>query len=693
MRLDFETDSSLTPLASNNQTSHANNFDAKVRSLGAGIKAAQEGRRFEARQLLLHVTEIDSQNETAWMWLASVSDYPEELIVFLQKVLEINPENERAAEWMKATRSLLSRTFVARGVEAVHQEQRDTARQCFREAAEHDSSSEAAWLWLASVTDKADEKIALLEKALTINPDNEAAVDALKGANIEFSKTLLRTANLEMDAGNRDKASEIVSMVLDRTPECTDAWTLHAYLSEDIEVKLSSFEQAVQLDPENEAARVGLGAVQSMIGQRAAEAASGEELNIHDTIVCNAGLSPAPDEDCILEDWQVNDSAAPSAVESERTMLLSTDPTDELDMSVLTSARHSLTYEAAMPEAVAEKANEFDYNHLPAVAAPAEREEYWAESGHISHESHAADSQQQGTYGINDSFRVVAAEETQTYGEAKFDEIDLLSGESSFEDFVDDASTDAAKSSEFSICPFCAGANEARAVVCSSCCAVLTLSDLEMLLAHTGAAEDILKSAIEKAEADQEARASNPAELVNLGIAHLNSKNFRKGLRCLLEALRLNPNDVVLGSQVNALTIRLAEIEDQAEKTNEKKQRQLTILVVDDSATVRKLISGKLEKSGHTVIAAVDGIDALGKLEDFVPDLVLLDINMPRMDGYQTCKQIRVNQATKDVPVVMISGKDGFFDKVRGRMSGTTGYITKPFGPETLMRTVEAYVS
>ena len=66
---------------------------------------------------------------------------------------------------------------------------------------------------------------------------------------------------------------------------------------------------------------------------------------------------------------------------------------------------------------------------------------------------------------------------------------------------------------------------------------------------------------------------------------------------------------------------------------------------------------------------------------------------MPRMDGYQVCKLIRSNEATKDVPVVMISGKDGFFDKVRGKMAGTTNYITKPFGPETLMKAVNEYIS
>ena len=116
------------------------------------------------------------------------------------------------------------------------------------------------------------------------------------------------------------------------------------------------------------------------------------------------------------------------------------------------------------------------------------------------------------------------------------------------------------------------------------------------------------------------------------------------------------------------------------------------VLVVDDSPTVRKLIAGKLEKCGHEVHCTNDGVEAMERLAELQPDLVLLDINMPRMDGYQVCKLIRSNEATKDIPVIMISGKDGFFDKVRGKMAGSSGYITKPFGPETLMKTVESYL-
>jgi twitching motility two-component system response regulator PilG len=222
--------------------------------------------------------------------------------------------------------------------------------------------------------------------------------------------------------------------------------------------------------------------------------------------------------------------------------------------------------------------------------------------------------------------------------------------------------------------------------------AVLTLSDLELLLGNHNPDKLRLREAVERMERQRRSRPLDSNELVTLGLGHLNLRNLQMGYSCLLEASQLNPNNVVLTAQVNSLLIRLEEIKKQ-EEVQLRMPKGKSILVVDDSPTVRKLIAGKLEKCGHEVICANDGVEAMERLEHFVPDLILLDITMPRMDGYQVCKQIRSNSSTKDVTVVMISGKDGFFDKVRGRMAGTTGYITKPFGPETLMKAVEMYLS
>ncbi len=124
----------------------------------------------------------------------------------------------------------------------------------------------------------------------------------------------------------------------------------------------------------------------------------------------------------------------------------------------------------------------------------------------------------------------------------------------------------------------------------------------------------------------------------------------------------------------------------------EKEQTpRTTVLVVDDSPTIQKIVAITLERKGYQVVTAANAMQALAKLNEVVPNMIFLDINLPHMDGYQVCKIIKANDLTKDVPVVMLSGKDGFFDKVRGRLAGATDYITKPFEPSTLIQAVEKY--
>ena len=105
-----------------------------------------------------------------------------------------------------------------------------------------------------------------------------------------------------------------------------------------------------------------------------------------------------------------------------------------------------------------------------------------------------------------------------------------------------------------------------------------------------------------------------------------------------------------------------------AKRKHDEIESRPLILAVDDSKTVQKIISTVLEKESYRVSAAEDGLAAIAKLDEEMPKLILLDITMPRMDGYQVCKVITGNEAFKHIPVVMLSGKDGFFDKVRGRM-------------------------
>ena len=117
------------------------------------------------------------------------------------------------------------------------------------------------------------------------------------------------------------------------------------------------------------------------------------------------------------------------------------------------------------------------------------------------------------------------------------------------------------------------------------------------------------------------------------------------------------------------------------------------VMVVDDSPTVRKLVSLTLERRGYRVISAFDGVAAIKELGSNRPDLILLDINMPRLDGYRLCKLIKKHEATQSIPVVMLSGKDGMFDKLRGRLVGCSDYITKPFEADALTVKVAKYLT
>lgn len=549
--------------------------------LSSGIGAAQRGERHAARCLLNEVVETDPRCEDAWMWLASVSEYPEELFAFLKHVLEINPDNERAREWLASTRALLAKSAVQRAIAAHADGAVDRAGWCLDQALEHDEQCEMAWFWKASLAADHADKLAFLERVIEINPENQEASDALSKLNTEASARAFADAKTAAVAGKRKKALELVDEFLRTVPDNAEAWVLRSHLSLGLDEKVASLREALAIDPDNAAARASY---DFLVTTLSGEVDESEQIE-HDMVshVADENYEPRSAEEMF-------------------------GPTEE-----------TVDAEAATVEN---------------VSVPEE----------------------------------LLAETFEGQPEPVFE-------------------TAAPDSS----CPFCAAANDAQAFACTSCNAVLTLSDLESLLANPHVDRETMQQAVAQMEAEWNFRDFSEQELINLGIGHFNLRSFEPGLKYLQEASRLSPNNVILSGQVNALAIRLEELR-RKEETQTAAPEGKTILVVDDSPTVRKLISGKLEKAGHTVICAVDGVEALAVIEETMPDLVLLDIAMPRMDGYEVCKQIRSNPAAEHLPVVMISGKDGFFDKVRGRMAGTTGYVTKPFGPETLMKALETYL-
>jgi twitching motility two-component system response regulator PilG len=119
----------------------------------------------------------------------------------------------------------------------------------------------------------------------------------------------------------------------------------------------------------------------------------------------------------------------------------------------------------------------------------------------------------------------------------------------------------------------------------------------------------------------------------------------------------------------------------------------LKILVIDDSKTIRRTAETLLTKEGCQVFTAIDGFDALSKIADHQPDLIFVDIMMPRLDGYETCSLIKHNKTFRETPVIMLSSKDGLFDRARGRIVGSEQYLTKPFTKDELLGAISNQIN
>ena len=761
MRLELDATVSAPPLQADATTrKHDESVDlGEARSsLNQGIKAAQSGNRVQARALLLRATELDPQNENAWLWLASISEYPEELLGFLNHVLDINPENQRAVEWKAATNSLLAKTFVQRGIDAVHEGQRDFAAECFQTALEHDDRNAVAWMWMASLSISKEVKVELLERAVSSDPQNDEARDALDAAKASIRRDRMVEAKEAAVGGRKEDAMRILDSLLAVEPTSIEAWTMRSHLADSFEEKIQCFENILEIDPENIAAKAGRESLLALFGTafspsepanvadtnvaeaketgaNMAEAHMAEvavaEANVAEADVNYAGVSAADVEEADVAESKVadvnvaesnpvssnadeaRDSVTSLADSFAETFVERTPPTDGDDLW----ANSVNPFEYPAEATVGETENETWSHEEPADAYAPPVEEFAAvdvETGrvepHLSEEEyeqpHVAESRVADPQAETVEFSYAELYSVPSHDEPQRENVEMRSDpeipmpEVDLPPFAPNSEADAAVDPQpvmvpevqASACPFCGNVNGAHEVTCGQCMAVLTVSDLELLLANQNADKAVIRHAVDDMERQRLLRSLDSDELVTLGIGHLNLRNLQFGFTCLSDASRMSPNDVVLAGQVNELHIRLEEIKAQ-EEAHLRMPKGKSILVVDDSPTVRKLIAGKLEKCGHDVICANDGVEAMERLENLVPDLVLLDINMPRMDGYQVCKHIRSNDKTKNVTVVMISGKDGFFDKVRGRMAGTTGYITKPFGPETLMKAVEMYLS
>jgi len=189
-----------------------------------------------------------------------------------------------------------------------------------------------------------------------------------------------------------------------------------------------------------------------------------------------------------------------------------------------------------------------------------------------------------------------------------------------------------------------------------------------------------------------------------LALIHFNNNDYQETLSFLDKAAKMAPSKELFVNQLKILLNHLAQqpviddvdkdttsaIPDSDKDSNDSAKK--LILVVEDSSTTRKVIAITLSRSGYRVNEAADGLEALSKISEERPDLIMLDVILPKMDGYKILSIIKGNKEFKDIPVIMLTSKDGFISKMKGKMAGTAAYLTKPFDPEKMISEIEKHI-
>jgi twitching motility two-component system response regulator PilG len=252
-------------------------------------------------------------------------------------------------------------------------------------------------------------------------------------------------------------------------------------------------------------------------------------------------------------------------------------------------------------------------------------------------------------------------------------------------------------------CPFCWSVLNRNAKACHCCKASLVIAKALAQNTNDPVDSKILIDSVTR-YTDIVAREGNMRAYYLLSLANCNLNKPEEALDLLNEASRLNPDNKFLCAQLNIVINHVATRLTTYEKRKPKPKNQILknilpeqtgkkkILVVEDSPTTRKVVVLTLKQKGYVLVEAQDGLEALSKIDEERPDLILLDIILPKMDGYKILSLIKENKELKDIPVIMLTSKDGFIDKCKGKLAGSTAYLTKPFEPKDLIKTVRKYI-
>ena len=260
-------------------------------------------------------------------------------------------------------------------------------------------------------------------------------------------------------------------------------------------------------------------------------------------------------------------------------------------------------------------------------------------------------------------------------------------------------------------CYFCWAPQDKHTVQCHHCSGYLSITK-EALSASSRPHPAPFKNALRRYTRVQTKYSDSQAAHYCLSLAHLNMGNLKETLHSLDTLTKYAPKHKVFGRQLtlvmdylastaserrNASPLPPAPLGPQGQPADARKVAPIEankkkILVVEDSPTIRKVITITLKRSGYDIVEAEDGLEALSRISEGAPDLILLDVILPKMDGFKILSLIKGNKELKAIPVIMLTSKDGFINKVKGKVAGASAYLTKPFDPKKMIGEIEKHI-
>jgi CheY-like chemotaxis protein len=600
---------------------------AVSQKLRSGIAAAQAHQFARARPLLEQVTEESPDDPVGWFWLAIVSPSADLAMPCLRRVLKLDASHEHA-------RAALAKLLLAQASTIASAGRRAAARDLVTEASQLTPRAQPVWLALAVLTDDSSERINALRQAVALAPDEPTVRTRLRQA------LLARGLMLSTD---RPAARACFREAAALNPSDPRVWQSLANLADTPAELVDALRELLRFVPNHSAGRIALRNALAADARALADADLGEQA---------------------CERWREAMMLAGGDVETWLGVAATTSNPEEAARAVETAYKLSPSDGRAIAAMERLRSSRVDPSKIEAPLDAFTR----------------FDS-------TEDSFAPLEP------ADDLFEQLD-----SSLNAFSELA-VSAVEPERVAAAPVAAPVARPAPVVAAP------VAELELLAAASVAApKPVIAASVAKPAPVVAARVVArpvvappvvappvvaPRPVAAAPIPQPARVVAPTRMAAAVSAIReMKP---ALPAPVAESPAPLAAAAPATPPAPRNGSGRSTVMVVDDSPTIRKILGLTLERAGYTVVAEPDGESAIERLIQVVPDLILLDIAMPKLDGYDVCKRIKQDPRTAGVPVVMLSGKGAFFDKVKGHMAGATEYLTKPFETPTVLAVVKTH--